>query len=125
MLFSLLPPSCIVVPTRELANKHFSTASISSSNMILTQTFELPTVSFSSNIGMDIFARLSPDNYNKVRGRSLSTKGNISRDSSMSSLKSSIAYHKKMELNNVMVINNEMVDISSALSYETDQEKAL
>ena len=113
------------MPTRELANKHFSTASISSSNMILTQTFELPTVSFSSNIGMDIFARLSPDNYNKVRGRSLSTKGNISRDSSMSSLKSSIAYHKKMELNNVMVINNEMVDISSALSYETDQEKAL
>ena len=106
-------------------NKHFSTTSISSSNMIPIQTFELPTVSFSSNTEMNIFTGPSPNNYNEVRSKSLSTKGNISRDSSMSSSKSSVAYHEKMELNNAIVIDDEIVNISSALSYEKDQEKAL
>ena len=43
----------------------------------------------------------------------------------MSSSKSSVAYHEKMELNNAIVIDDEIVNISSALSYEKDQEKAL
>jgi len=82
-------------------------------------------MSYSNNTGMDIFIGSSPDNFDEIRGRSLSTKGNISRDSSMSSTKSSIVYHKKMEHNNVMVIDGEMDNISPALFYKIDQEKAL
>ena len=43
----------------------------------------------------------------------------------MFSIKSSIVYHKKIEHNNAMVIDDEMNDIFPALSYETDQEKVL
>ena len=115
----------MVVPIRKLVNKHFSSTSISSTNTIPIQTFALSTVSFSNNTGMDIFAGPSSDNYDEMRGRSLSTKEYISRDSSMSSIKSSVVYHEKIEHNNAMVIDEEMVDISSALFYETDQEKVL
>ena len=111
----------MVVPIRDLENKFTSTTS----NTIPTQTFELPTVSYSNNTGMNIFAKSSSDNYDKVRGRSLLTKGNIFRNSSMFSMKLSIAYYEKMELNNAMVMNNKMDNISPALFYETDQEKAL
>ena len=117
---SLLPLSCIVASIGELANKHFFTTSISSTNIISTQAFILPTVSLLNNIGMDLFAGPSPDNYDKVRDRSLSTNEYISRDSSMSSMKSSVVYHDRIEHNNTMVVNKEIVDISPTLSYETD-----
>jgi len=111
----------MVAPIRDLGNKFTSTTL----NTIPTQTFELPTMSYSNNIEINIFARPSPNNFDEVKGRSHSTKGNISRDSSMSSTKSSITYHKKMECNNAMVVNDKMDDISPALFYETDQEKVL
>ena len=38
----------------------------------------------------------------------------------MFSMKLSIAYYEKMELNNAMVMNNKMNNISPALFYETD-----
>ena len=120
MLLSLLPPSCIVAPIGELANKYFFTTSISSTNMIPTQASILPTVSSLNNTGMDLFAGPYPDNYDEVRGRSLSTNECTSRDFSMSSMKSSVAHHDRIEYNNTMVINKEMVDISPALSYKTD-----
>ena len=66
MLLSLLPLSSIVVSIGELANKHFFTISISSTNMTPTQAFILPTVSLSNNTGMDLFAGLYPDNYDKM-----------------------------------------------------------
>ena len=88
--------------------------------MIPTQILTLPTMSFSNNTGIDIFARPSSDNYNKVRGRPLSTKKYTFRDLSISFTKSSVTYHKKMEHNNTMVVDKEMIDISPALSYETD-----
>jgi len=69
---------------------------------------------------MDLFAGPYPDNYDKIRNRSLSTNEYTSRDSLIFSMKSSVAYHDKMERNNTMVINEEMVDISPVLSYETD-----
>ena len=69
---------------------------------------------------MDLFAGPYPDNYDEVRGRSLSTNECTSRDFSMSSMKSSVAHHDRIEYNNTMVINKEMVDISPALSYKTD-----
>ena len=39
--------------------------------------------------------------------------------------RSSIAYHKKMECNNAMVIDNKFNDSSPALSYEDKQERAI
>jgi len=69
---------------------------------------------------MDFLAGSAPDNYNEVRDRNLSTNRNISRDSSMSSAMSSVAYHERIESNNNMVINNERVDSSPALSYEME-----
>jgi len=93
--------------------------------MIPSQDFILPTMFSLNNIGMDFFAGLSPDNYDKVRGRSLSTKEYCSRDSSTSSTKSLVVYHDRMEYNNDIVVDNEMVDSTPTLPYETDQEKTL
>jgi len=121
ILLSLIPPSSMIAPIRDLGNKFTSTTS----NTSLTLTFELPTVFFPSNIGMDFFVGPSSNNYDKVRGRLLLTKGNISSDSPMSSMKSSVAYHERMEHNNTMVVNKEMNNISPALSYEDEQKKAL
>ena len=111
----------MVASIRDLGNKFTSF----SSNTIPLQTFELPTVSYSNNTGMDIFAESPPDNYDEVRGRFLSTKRNIFRDSSMSSLKLSIAYYEKIELNNAMNVDIDIDDNSPALSYETFQKKVL
>jgi len=79
----------------------------------------------SNNVGMDIFARFAPDNYNEVRGRTLLTKEQTFRDSLMSSIKSFIIYHEKIEHNNTMNIDINMDNNSPALSYETSQEKAI
>ena len=75
------------------------------------------------NRGMDIQLGLAPNNFNKVRGRTLSSNRNISRDISMSFTKSSVVYHERMTTNNV---NNDddPVNVSPKLSYETEQEKA-
>jgi len=77
------------------------------------------------NTGMDILKGFPPDNYNKVRGRSLSANTKISRNSSMSSTKLFVVYHKKMECNNAMNIDVHIDNFSPELSYETFQEKAL
>jgi len=74
---------------------------------------------------MDIFAGPSPDNYDKVRDRPLPTKGNISRDSSMSFSELSVAHYEKMELNNAMNVDVDIDNNSPALFYKTSQEKAL
>ena len=81
-------------------------------------------MSHSNNIGMNFFARSPPDNYDEVKGRSILTKRNIFRDFSMSSLKSFVAYHEKIELNNIMNENINIDDNSLALSYEAFQKKA-
>ena len=111
----------MVAPIRDLVNKFSSTTSNTSSSSLL----KLPTVSFSNYTGMDIFSGTAPDNYDEVRGRPLSTNANISRDSSMSSARSSVAYHEKMEHNNDMVIDDDFNDSSPALSYEDEQERAI
>ena len=111
----------MVAPVRDLGNKFSSTTSNTSSSSLL----KLPTVSFSNYTEMDIFSGTAPNNYDEVRGRPLSTNANISRDSSMSSARSSVAYHEKMECNNDMVINNDFNDSSLALLYEDKQERAI
>ena len=82
---------------RDLGNKFFSTPT-----MTLLQAFKLPTMSYSNNIGMDIFVESSPNNCNEVRDRTLSTKEQISRNFSMSSTKLSITYYIRMEHKNTM-----------------------
>jgi len=79
----------------------------------------------SRGTGIDFLAEPSPDNFNEVRGRSLSTNRNISRDSLMFSTKSLVTYHEMMANNNTMDVDDKKIDDSLALSYETDQEKAL
>ena len=113
-LLPLVPPSCMVVPIRDLGNKFTSF----SSNTIPLQTFELPTVSYSNNTGMEIFAGSPPDNYDEVRGRSLLTKRNIFRNFSMSSSKSSVVYYEKMKLNNAMNVDVDIDNNSPALSHK-------
>ena len=66
-----------------------------------------------------------PDNYDKVRGRTPFTNKNTSRDSSISSTKSSVAYHKRIANNNSMDIDEVMNNNSPALSYQNEQKKAL
>ena len=106
----------MVAPIRDLGNKFSSTMSNTSSSSLL----KLPTVSFSNYTGMDIFSGTAPDNYDEVRGRPLSTNTNISRDSSMSSARFSVAYHEKMERNSDMVIDDDFNVTSLALSYEDE-----
>jgi len=107
----------MIVPVRDIRNKFTSF----SPNMTPVQSFTLPTVFQADNIGMDILKGSSPNNYNKVRGKSLLANTNISRDSLMSFMMSFVMYHEKMECNNTMNIN----DFSPKLSYEISQEKAL
>ena len=57
-----------------------------------------------------------------MRERMFSQSSNVSRDTSMSSTKSSVVYHKRMEKNNDMDINK---DVSPGLSYETSQEQTI
>ena len=78
----------------------------------------------SYGMGMDIQVGLAPNNFNKVRGKTLSSNRNISRNISISSTKPSVIYHKKMTINNIFN-NDDLVDASPELSYETEQEKAL
>jgi len=116
----------MVVPVRDLGNKFFSSSSNTHSQQAFnSQALELPTVFYSKNAGMDIFVGFSPDNYDKVRGRTLLTKEQTFRDSSISSKKLSIAYHERIEHNNTMNVDIDMDNNSPALSYETTQEKAI
>jgi len=110
----------MVVPIRDIRNKFTSF----SPNMTPIQSFTLPTVFQADNTGMDILKGSSPNNYNEVRGRSLLANTNISRDSSMSSMKLSVVYHEKMKYNNAMNVNINMNDFSPELSYKISQEKA-
>ena len=112
----------MVAPVREIRNIFTS-----STNTIPTQDSVLPTVYQANNTGMDILKGQSPDNYDEVRGRTLSRTSNISRDTSMSSTISSEAYHERIAWNNAMVVNDDdnNKDVSPELSYETSQEKAI
>jgi len=82
-------------------------------------------VSPSINTGIDIPLINILDNYDKVRGRISSSKIQYSGALSLSSTKSSVAYHKRMELNNAMTEDVKMEDDSSQLSYETSQENTI
>ena len=119
--FFLLPPSCIVALIGNIANKLFFSSNLNSFTMDFSQTSSLPTM-FPNNMGMDFSTGPTPDNYDEMRGRTLSTNKSISSDTSMSLTKSSVIYHERMTLNNSKDDDNPM-DASPELSYETEQEK--
>ena len=119
-LLFLVPLSCMVAPIRDLGNKSV----FSPSNTHSQQSFQLPTVFLSNYIEMDkFFAEPSPDNYNEMRGRTSSPNIQVSRNSLVSSTKSLVAYHEKIECNNTIIKDINMNDISPELLYETTQEK--
>ena len=74
---------------------------------------------------MDLPTGFVPVNNFEVRGRTLSTEKNHSRDSSMSSTVSSITYHKRQTINNGMDVNDEPTIKSPALFYEIKQENTI
>ena len=61
----------------------------------------------------------SPNNVDKVRGRTPIFKSSVSRNLSMSSTKSLVVYHKRMKNNNDMNID----DVFSKLANNLTQEK--
>jgi len=115
---SLVPPSCMVAPMRDLGNKLFSF----SFNMHFQQSSQLPTVFLTNCIGMDsLSSGPSSNNVDEVRGRTPTSKSLVSRDSSMSSTKSLVAYHERMENNNDIDVD----DVSSELALDSTQGKSI
>jgi len=74
---------------------------------------------------MDLSTGFVPVNSFEVRGRTLSTEKNHSRDFSMFSTVSSVTYHERQTINNSMDVDDEPTIESPALSYETKQENAI
>ena len=72
---------------------------------------------------MDIPTGPIPNNYDEMRSRTLSTNRSMSRDTSMSSARSSVVYHERIVHNNLKD-NDDPMDSTSELSYETEQERA-
>ena len=99
----------MVVPIRDLGNKSV----FFSSNTHFLQSFQLPTVFSSNHTGMDqFFAEPSPDNYDEVRGKIISPSAQVSRDSLVSSTKSSITYYERIEhiTNFIQLVSLQLVD---------------
>ena len=89
--------------------------------MDLNTKHSKPTMSSSSNIGMDIPAEQFSNNKSKVRGRNSFSPVNLSRESSVALSGCSTPYHKRMNID---------IDLSSKeshpkLSYKAEQEKAI
>ena len=98
----------MVVPIREVVNKHFSNSAIFTTHFSMAQ---LP-----SNMEMDV-------DCDSIRGRSTLSSKAGSRDSSISSSTLLVLYHQHMEMNNdhPEVESQEPID-NSQLSYEGNAE---
>ena len=115
-LLFLVPPSFMVAPVRDLGNKSV----FFSSNIHSLQSFQLLTVFSSNHTRMDqFFAGHSPDNYNEVRDKTISSNIQISRDLSVSSTKFSVAYYERMKCNNTTIEDIDMDDVSSGFPNKT------
>ena len=105
-----------------IVNKFISPSTLGTTIMSRDlQTF-LPTMNESSNMGMDKSTRTNPVTNSDLRS---SIKRNLSRDISMSSTCSSVAYHKRVTMNNGMDIDSDPPTDFPALSYKEEQEKEL
>jgi len=72
---------------------------------------------------MDKSTGINPVNNFESRGRTSSIGKNPSRDTSMSSTCSSVAYHERVTMNNGMDVDTDPPIDFPALSYEEEQEK--
>ena len=117
----------MVVSIGNIANKFlFSlTANSSTIDNLSDFDFSLPTVFPENHMGIDLPTGFVSVNSFEVRGRTLSTEKNHSRDSLMSSTVSSIAYHERQTINNGMDVDGKPTIKSPALSYETNQKNAI
>ena len=121
-LLSLELPSCMVVPAKNLENKSLFFTPIMHSQ----HNLQLLTVYSTNYIEMDnIFSEKAPDNYNEVRDRTALPKSQMLRDLLISSTKSSVVYHERIESNNTTIENVNMNNKSPGLSYKMTQEKAI
>ena len=122
LLLFLLPPSCMVAPIGNIANKTlFSSATnFNTSNTALNIKSSIPTMSSANNIGMDIPTGQVPATELKVRGRNSISPVNLSRESLMASSGCLMPYHERMNID--MDPTSEEPNLE--LSYETEQEKA-
>ena len=124
MLLFLLPPSCMVVPIGNIANKFITSPTFSSPTTSFANINSLlPTVSFVNDIGIDIPTEQVPAFDFEVRGRNPISVANLSRESLMASSGQSTPYHDRMDIN--IDCNSTVSESTSELSYETEQEKAL
>ena len=112
----------MVVPIGNIANKFNFPSTFSSTITFNSQQSSLPTVSLTNSTEMDKSSGTSPKNNVEVRGRSSSIEINLSRNTSMSSTRSFVTYHKRMA-NNSMEIDTDPLTDSPALSYKMEQEK--
>ena len=73
--------------------------------MYSQQGSQLSTVCLMKYTGMDrLSLGPSPNNIDEVRGRTPTSKSSVSRDLSMSSTKSLVAYHEKMEKTTIWML---------------------
>ena len=115
----------MVVFIGNIVNKFISPSTLGTTIMSRDlQTFLL-TMNESSNMGMDKSTGTNPVTNSDSRGRISSIKRNLLRDTSMSSTCSSVAYHKRVTMNNGMDIDSDLPTDFPALSYEEEQEKEL
>ena len=120
----LLPPSCMVAPIGKHSEYiHFFPTNFNTSTMALNDKFSLPTMSSANGIGMDILTGQASTTEFKVRGRSLISSVNLSRNSSMASSGRLTPYYDRMDTD--MDFNPPTEEPNLELSYKMEQEKAL
>ena len=112
----------MVAPIGNIANKVIFPSTLSTTITSRNSQTLLPTVNESSNMGMDKSTGINPVNNFKSRGRISSIGKNPSRDTSMSSTCSSVAYHKRVTMNNGMDVDTDPPIDFPALSYKEEQK---
>jgi len=90
-LLSLIPPSCIIAPNRDIRNINLHSSAFTNSSVQM--------VFFSPGVVMDI-NKHSVDNYDDMRERKSSPSNVSSRSALVVSGISSIVYHNRMIINN-------------------------
>ena len=92
-LLSLVLPSCMVVPIRDIGNKFLSTSTTTNSHSNMALQLLPP------NMGMDIdnFISSNVDNYNDMRDHTMTSNKTSSRTISMSLSKVLVDYATKMK----------------------------
>ena len=113
----LLPPSCMVAPIGNIANK-FLFSTLSSSTTSKQQALALPTMSPSNHTGIDISTRQVLANNCEVRERTPITALNLSRESSMTSFGQATPYYDRID--DKMDYESTSRDVAPELSYETE-----